>query len=144
MQANKAGKNASQSLLVRAGKNGDTGRTGTGTEDGASPRSSLVTLDVDVGISQVISMLGNRSIVQEIAEGLATDWPIGQPLASRLASPISFNNKGLGFCWQDWPGWPRWHCFEVFKEAVLFVFLVFSSDARSIVRILLSGDFRCH
>ena len=54
-------KNTSQSLLVRAGKNGDTGRTGTGTEDGASPRSSLV-------------------IVQEIAEGLATDWPIGQPL----------------------------------------------------------------
>ena len=42
-------------------------------------------------------MLGKRFIVQEIAEGLATGWPIGQPVASRLASPISFNHWGLGF-----------------------------------------------
>ena len=45
---------------------------------------------------------------REISEGLATDWPIGQPVASRLASPISFNLWGLGFFWQDWPGWPKW------------------------------------
>ena len=62
-------------------------------------------------------MLGKRSIVQEIAEGLATGWPIGQPVASRLASPISFNHLGLEFYWQDWPGWPRWRCFGVLGEA---------------------------
>jgi len=44
---------------------------------------------------------------REILEGLATGWPIGQPVASRLANPMSFNQRSLGICGQDWPGWPR-------------------------------------
>ena len=97
--------------------------------------------DVDMGISRVISMFGNSVCCsKELSEGLATGWPIGQP----LASPISFNHWGLEICGQDWPGWPRCHCFGVFGEAVLFVFLVSSRDAISTVRFLLSGDLRCH
>jgi len=65
--------------------------------------------DVDVGISQVISMFGNSVCCsKEISEGLATGWPVGQLVASRLASPISFDHLGLEFFGQDWPGWPRW------------------------------------
>ncbi len=103
------------------------GRTGTREERGQAPKTEPVPV--------LPWLLFKKSL---------RDWPRTGQLASRLASPISFNNQGLGFCWQDWPGWPRCHCFGVFKEAVLFVFLVFSSDARSIVRFLLSGDFRCH
>ena len=107
-------------------------------------RWMLCESDVDVGISRVISMFGNSVCCsKELSEGLATGWPIGQPLASRLASPISFNHWGLEICGQDWPGWPRCHCFGVFGEAVLFVFLVSSRDAVSTVRFLLSGDLRC-
>jgi len=50
-------------------------------------RRKLGESDVDVGISQVISMLGNRSVVQEKS---LRDWPRTGQLASRLASPMSF------------------------------------------------------
>ena len=53
---------------------------------------------------------------REIFEGLATGWPIGQPVASRLASPMSCNHQGLEIFGQDWPGWPRF-CRDVAATA---------------------------
>ena len=86
------------------------GKNNGGEERGQVPSTEPVPVlpalcesDVDVGISQVISMFGNRSVVQK---KFLRGWPIGQSVASRLASPMSFNDWGLGIYGQDWPGWP--------------------------------------
>ena len=99
-------------LFVKSLNREDQGRWRYGSEKRRHPffhatrrsRRTLCEPDVDVGISQVISMFGNRPVVQkEISEELATGWPIGQP----VASPMSFNHWGLGICGKDWPNWPR-------------------------------------
>ena len=71
-------------------EHGRVGRTQTDTADGASPRSStLGESEVDHGISQVISMFENRSVVQEKslrdwprAGQLANPWPAAWPVPS--------------------------------------------------------------
>ena len=39
-------------------------------------------------------------------KGLATGWPIGQSVASRMASPICNPNKALSIFTSDWTDWP--------------------------------------